>query len=114
MPIRVHAFPIRVLISLFSIASLALSRWPFSAIELWAQAPQGRAVSRLEGTVDPAIRPGDDFFAYANGAWLKAAVIPAGRDRWAVRDDINERTRRQVESLLEEARTARAGSLARK
>src|SRR5262249_45670903 len=75
MPLRVHAFPIRVLISLFSIASLALSRWPFSAIELWAQAPQGRAVSRLEGTVDPAIRPGDDFFAYANGAWLKAAVI---------------------------------------
>jgi predicted metalloendopeptidase len=93
---------------------LTLSVSPFSDTEGRAQAPQGRASSSLERTVDASIRPGDDFFAYANGAWLKAAVIPAGRDHWAVRDEINERTRRQVELLLDEARTARAGSLARK
>ena len=50
--------------------------------------------------VDPSITPGDDFFGYANGAWLKAAVIPAGKDRWTVRDDINELTRRQVAAIL--------------
>src|SRR5262245_33050325 len=105
---RTHAIPP------LSIALLALSVSPFSDTEVWAQAPQGHVFSTLERTVDPGIRPGDDFFAYANGAWLKAAVIPAGKDRWAVRDEINERTRRQVESLLDDARTARAGSLARK
>jgi hypothetical protein len=33
----------------------------------------------------PGIRPGDDFFAYANGGWLKATEIPAGKDRWSTR-----------------------------
>ena len=95
-------------------ALLALSCSPFSAMELWAQAPRDHVVSRLESTVDTGIKPGDDFFGYANGAWLKATVLPAGKNRWAVRDDINERTRRQVEAILDDARTARPGSLARK
>ena len=61
-----------------------------------------------------SITPGDDFFAYANGAWLKAAVIPAGKDRWSVRDDINEVTRRQIAAILDDARAATPGSLARR
>ena len=95
-------------------ALLSLSCWPFSATELWAQAPRDRASPRLESTVDTSIKPGDDFFGYANGAWLKAAVIPAGRDRWSVRDEINALTRRQVAAILDEASTSRPGSLARK
>ena len=95
-------------------ALLALSCSPFSAMELWAQAPRDHVVSRLESTVDTGIKPGDDFFGYANGAWLKATVLPAGKNRWAVRDDINERTRRQVEAILDDALTARPGSLGRK
>ncbi len=109
---RRHALRRRLL--LVSIALLPLTCSPFSDTKLGAQAPQGRVASRLEGTVDTSIKPGDDFFAYANGAWLKSAVIPAGRDRWAVRDEINERTRRQIDALLEDARAARPGSLARK
>jgi predicted metalloendopeptidase len=100
--------------STLSMALLALSCSPFSAMELWAQAPRDHVVSRLESTVDTGIKPGDDFFGYANGAWLKAAVLPAGKNRWAVRDDINEQTRRQVEAILEDARMAPPGSLARK
>ena len=46
--------------------------------------------SDLETGVDPSIRPGDDFFAYANGGWLKATEIPAGRDRWTARNEIDE------------------------
>jgi predicted metalloendopeptidase len=96
-------------------ALLSLLLSPFSAIEVGAQAPPSdRAPSRLEDTVDPSIAPGDDFFGYANGAWLEAAVIPAGRDRWTVRDDINERTRRQLATILDEAPASPPGSLARK
>lgn len=29
--------------------------------------------------IDAAVKPGDDFFRYANGAWLKTAEIPADR-----------------------------------
>ena len=79
-----------------------------------AQAPRDRVPSRIESTIDPGITPGDDFFAYANGAWLKKVVIPAGRERWAVRDDIDERTGRQVASLLDDTKRAPPSSLARK
>ncbi|HKW02113.1 MAG TPA: M13 family metallopeptidase [Vicinamibacterales bacterium] len=63
---------------------------------------------------DTSVAPGDDFFTYANSAWLKSAVIPAGKDRWGVRDEITETTRRQVTAILDEASASPAGSLARK
>ena len=59
-------------------------------------------------------QPGDDFFAYANAAWLNATAIPAGKERWGVRDDINAANLVRITTLLEDARTARAGSSARK
>jgi predicted metalloendopeptidase len=95
------------------LALLAPSVWPLAAPKSLARTTRETPPSRLEGTVDASIRPGDDFFAYANGAWLKTAVIPAGKDRWSVRDDINELTRRQIAALLDDASSAPPGSLAR-
>lgn len=108
-----HIRPRRVPLIL---ALLSLSCWPFSAPEPPTPSPslQGAAASRLERTVDASIKPGDDFFAYANGAWLKTAVIPEGKDRRTVRDDISERTHQQLTTILDEARAAPPGSLARK
>jgi putative endopeptidase len=41
--------------------------------------------------LDSAVKPGDDFFAYVNGAWLKKNPIPAEYSRWGafskLRDD---------------------------
>jgi putative endopeptidase len=31
------------------------------------------------GYVDPQVKPGEDFFSFANGTWLKTAEIPADR-----------------------------------
>ena len=95
-------------------ASLVLSYSPFSAVELGAQAQPDRPISNLERKVDTTIKPGDDFFRYANGGWLAGTTIPAGRDRWTVRDEINERTRLQIAAILDDAPTSRPGSLARK
>jgi len=67
-----------------------------------------------ESGVDASIAPGDDFFAYANGAWLKANEIPAGKARWDARSEINEATRQRVASLLREASAEPVGSTARK
>jgi putative endopeptidase len=60
--------------------------------------------------VDPDIEPGDDFFAFANGDWLKATQIPAGRARWTVRDDIQLMTRQQVARLLDDVTWRQASS----
>lgn len=94
--------------SAFLLASLAL---PFAA---HAQTSDVRASSVIEPGVDASIKPGDDFFAYANGAWLKATDFPAGKARWTVRDEIAELTRQQVLKLLDDAAGAPAGSTARK
>ncbi len=77
---------------------------------LRAQASSKDSASALERGVDPSIRPGDDFFAYANGAWLKATVIPPGKERWSARSEINEVTRQQVAQLLDDAASAPPGS----
>ncbi|MGH9886717.1 MAG: M13 family peptidase, partial [bacterium] len=79
-----------------------------------AQARGDRAAASLEPTVDASIKPGDDFFAYANGGWLKATAIPPGKDRWGARDEINDVTRARVMQLLDDARSAPAGSIPRK
>ncbi len=73
-----------------------------------------QAASVNEVGVDASIKPGDDFFAYANGSWLKATEIPAGKGRWTARDDINELMRKQVVKLLDDASAASVGSTARK
>jgi len=67
-----------------------------------------------ETGVDTSILPGEDFFAYANGAWLKATEIPAGKERWNARSEIDELTRQQIAKLIDDAAAAPAGSDARK
>ncbi|MEO8227550.1 MAG: M13 family metallopeptidase [Gemmatimonadota bacterium] len=79
-----------------------------------AQGSDAPSASPLERTVDASIRPGDDFFAFANGAWLKAATIPAGRERWGVRDELNALTRPHIAKLIDNAAAAARGSDARK
>ena len=85
-----------------------------AGITLGAQTVVERAPSPLERTVDAHVKPGDDFFAYANGAWLAATAIPQDKQRWSARDEISDLTRRRVATLLDDARTAPPGSAPRK
>ena len=91
---------------------LAIAWWPAHAVS--AQKASRARASLLEHTVDPGIRPGDDFFAYANGAWLKTNAIPAGKERHGVRDEINAVTRSRIGELVDQADAAPRGSTARK
>jgi predicted metalloendopeptidase len=68
---------------------------------------------RVEQGVDTSVAPGDDFFAFANGAWLRSTVIPEGRERWGVRNEINDLTRSQIAALLDGAARAPGGTAAR-
>ena len=79
-----------------------------------AQTTVHRAAHSLEASVDASIAPGDDFFAYANGAWLRATPLPPGMDRWGAREEIAEVSRRRVARLLADAASAPRGTLSRK
>jgi len=66
--------------------------------------------------VDATVAPGDDFFAYANGAWLKSAEIPADRGDAGPGADLVEEASRRTAKLIQDAAAASppAGSDARK
>jgi predicted metalloendopeptidase len=82
------------------LCAAALSSWPVSPSASQA--------------ADARINPGDDFFAYANRDWLQATALPAGKERWGARDELEEVTRRRIATLIDAASAAPAGSAARK
>jgi endothelin-converting enzyme/putative endopeptidase len=94
--------------------TLTLVLLSISTLVAGARPASPRLRASLEAGVDATIRPGDDFFAYANGEWLAATTIPEGRPRWNARDEINDLTSRQVTHLIDDTQTAPSGSDARK
>jgi endothelin-converting enzyme/putative endopeptidase len=70
--------------------------------------------------MDRSVKPGHDFYCYANGGWLKRTEIPPDRryiDPYGLDfDDSNDLTRKRIAGLIEEATktNAPAGSNARK
>ena len=52
--------------------------------------------------MDKSVNPGDDFFQYANGGWLKATEIPADRTSFGafdvIFDDVSKRTAELIKS----------------
>ena len=50
---------------------------------------------------DRSVKPGDDFYRYANGHWLDTHNIPPDRARWGAFPELQERSLEQVRGLLE-------------
>ena len=53
------------------------------------------------GMRDTAVKPGDDFYRYADGHWLDTHQIPADRTRWSSFDELDERSQQQVLSIVQ-------------
>jgi len=53
--------------------------------------------------MDRSIKPGDDFYRYANGGWLKTVVVPAGRTSYDTRTILTEKTVHQISGLIQSA-----------
>ena len=64
--------------------------------------------------MDKTVPPGDDFFGYANGTWLRTTEIPADRSSWGSGGITVEKTAKRVAELIKGAMTAPAGSEERK
>jgi endothelin-converting enzyme/putative endopeptidase len=68
------------------------------------QATHGISIANM----DRSVKPGDNFFQYANGAWIKRTVIPADRSRISVFDALNDLSNKRTLTLIEEAGKAKA------
>jgi len=87
-----------------SVLAIRLSFWPLAfAFGLVIASTSRAEIADAPAAVDVGIAPGDDFDAYANGAWLAATRIPEGRARWGVRDEIAATATAQLEATLDEA-----------
>ena len=82
-----------------------------------AQTPPQPAVHGIAiQNMDPAVKPGNDFYHYANGAWIARTTIPADRAGVGVFTTLFDQSRKNVAGIVEEvARShAPAGSGKRK
>lgn len=83
-----------------------------SALALAACNTQGNKAGQAQGTdigintawMDKSVTPGDDFFSYADGNWVKNTAIPADRSRigafWIADQEREKNTRELFDNIL--------------
>ena len=62
----------------------------------------------LQANLDTTVRPGDDFFRYASGGWLKKHPIPASESSWSIDEEVQNEVYARLRALSEEAAKAQA------
>jgi hypothetical protein len=70
-----------------------------------ALVPAGMAGIDVPG-MDRSVKPGDDFYAYANGGWMKATEIPPDRSSVGSFSIVEEMVTQRTAALLQEASKA--------
>jgi putative endopeptidase len=98
---------------------MRLFRWPavFTAAvaATLAHAAEPPRVPRFSvDHLDRPVRPQDDFYRFATGAWVTNNPVPADKSRWAAFDELEQRTWFLVRGLLEDAAAHPGGDPARR
>ena len=67
--------------------------------------------------MDTTVKPGDNFYQYANGAWLKSNPIPGDYSRYGAFEVLGEENYKQLQTIMDEAskdKNAEAGTVRQK
>jgi predicted metalloendopeptidase len=95
------------------LAALALSAACSSAAPEAAPPPGAGAALPAgidEKGMDTSVAPGDDFYAYANGSWLKATPIPADKPAVGASSLLVDKTREQTIAIIQDPANAGANA----
>ncbi len=84
-------------------AALAMAGQPVRG-----QQAAGESHGVVVGNMDTAVKAGDDFFRYCNGAWLRKTEIPADRPSVSVFATLVDKSSQRVRGLIDEAVAANA------
>ncbi len=61
----------------------------------------------LTSDIDSSIKPGDDFFMYANGGWIKHTPIPEAESGWGIGNLVMEENYTRLKKINEDAIAAK-------
>lgn len=94
----------------------------FTALGLIACSYAVNAQNAPKKFIDPAnmdlsVKPGNDFYQYASGTWIKNNPVPAKETRWGSFNELREFNAQAVKSLVETAaadKSAPAGSVTKR
>jgi len=62
----------------------------------------------LQAALDTTTAPGDDFFTYANGTWLKKHPIPASESNWGIGKEVQNEIYARLRQTSQEVAAAKA------
>jgi putative endopeptidase len=120
MSMRPHRWAFTTAILFGLLAGCSRSSPPGDAAHPQAQPLQSGETGASAGidvaAIDRSVQPGDDFFSYANGGWLRTTEIPADRPRVTTFSLLNDQAEKRTADLIRElgATTPAAGTNARK
>ncbi len=100
---------LRRTLPLLAVIALGIGALPITAQEAAASRPVIGSFGFDVAGMDRAVAPGDDFYRYANGAWLDRTVIPDDRSNENPFHQLAELSRVRTRALLEEE-VAKPGS----
>jgi len=105
-------FSLRTLACAAACAIMVLGALAARSQEAPKQDTHGIAIANM----DPSVKPGDDFYDYANGGWIKRTQIPPDRGGIGVFITLDDLSNKRTFGLIEETvkANAPAGSTTRK
>ena len=64
----------------------------------------------LTSNIDTTVNPGEDFFRYANGGWIKNNPIPSDESSWGIGNLVQEEIYNRLKTINDKALADKAAS----
>ena len=65
-----------------------------------AEAVKGDQAGIVKASMDTSVKPGDDFYSYASGGWMRTAEIPADRSNIGSHTIATDQTEKNLNELI--------------
>lgn len=91
-----------------NISKLLLTATAMSIAGMAGAGPEKKAPKKAfkyidQSNMNTAVKPGDNFYLYANGTWLKNNMVPASKTRWGSFDILRQESSERMRTLLQES-----------
>jgi hypothetical protein len=90
-------------LAVFALTTACVTDPGLRAQEAAPSASSSSAHGITVANMDPSIKPGDNFYLYANGTWINRTQIPPDRPRISVFSVLDDLSRKQTADLIEAA-----------